>query len=265
MLKTKGIRKFEKRLFNSFKVILSLVCFNLIVSCVTQRKIEYIQDRNKDVISFDESEYPDYTLKSNDELYININSLDEEAANVFARSVRQESMSPYSASLMSHSVDKEGNLFLPLVGKVYVKGKTLSEVSMILRDSLIHVLNQPIVTVKLVNRYVSVLGEVRTPGHFPYSQDKLTVLDAIALAGDVTEYGNRDNVLILRNENNKNYRINVNLTNSEILESPYYFIRPNDIIYIKPMRRKFWGMREFPFAILFSTITTGLLIYNVWR
>lgn len=239
-------------------------------SCVTQSKVEYLQDSNKGIKPFKEAEYPDYKLKSNDELFIQINSLDEGAANVFTNPGRQTSISsggisPYSASLMSYSIDKEGYLLLPVIGKIYAKGQTLSQVSVILTDSLDHILSHPIVTVKLVNRFVSVLGEVRNPGHYSYSQEKLSIYDAIGLAGDITDYGDRDKVIIVRNENGENIRVNVTLTGSEILTSGFYYLRPNDIVYVKPLRNKFWGMRQFPFSILFSTITSGLLIYNIFR
>jgi len=244
-----------------------LVFIVLLSSCVTQRSVEYIQDENADIKSFDVAEFPDYRLKSNDELYININSLDEAAASVFSNNTEQfqQALSPYSASMMSYSIDKDGNLLLPVIGSIYVKDKTPSEVSFILRDSLSHILNQPIVTVKLVNRYVSVLGEVRNPGHYIYSQEKLSILDAIGLAGDITDYGNRNKIILVRNENSKNLRINVDLTRSEVLSSDYYNIRPNDIIYVKPLANKFWGMRQFPFTVIFSTITTALLIYTALR
>jgi polysaccharide export outer membrane protein len=138
-------------------------------------------------------------------------------------------------------------------------------VSTILKDSLSHILNQPVVTVKLVNRYVSVLGEVKNPGHFPYSQDKLTIYDALGLAGDITDYGNRNKVILIRNINGENIRINVDITKSDILISDYYNLRPNDIVYVKPLRNKFWGMRQFPFEILFSTLTTALLFYSIFK
>jgi polysaccharide export outer membrane protein len=253
-----------------FYLVAILTLFSLLSSCVTQRKVEYLRDKNNNIKSFDEAEFPDYKLKSNDELFIQINSLDVGAANVFSIANGQSptnagNMSPYGASLMSYSVDKEGYLLLPVIGNVNVNGKTLSQVSIMLRDSLIHVLNQPIVTVKLVNRYVSVLGEVNNPGHFPYSQDKLSIYDAIALAGDIAEYGNRNEVILVRNENGKNIRINLKLTESDILASGFFNLRPNDIIYVKPLRNKFWGMRQFPFSLVFSTITTGLLIYNIFK
>jgi polysaccharide export outer membrane protein len=116
-----------------------------------------------------------------------------------------------------------------------------------------------------VNRYVSVLGEVKNPGHFAYSQDKLTIYDALGLAGDITDYGNRNKVILIRNINGENIRVNVDITNSDILASEYYNLRPNDIVYVKPLRNKFWGMRQFPFTILFDTLTTALLFYSIFK
>ena len=251
------------------KLIVLLFIAIILTSCVTQRKIEYLQDK-EDVKTFREAEFPDYRLKSNDELFINISSLDEASANIFSNSGQTQGMGagtiqPYGASLMSYSIDKDGFLLLPVIGKIMVKNRTLSDVSLILKDSLNNILSQPVVSVKLVNRYISILGEVNSPGHFPYSQDKLTIYDAIGLAGDITEYGNRDYVTLVRNDNGENSRINVDLTKSAMLSSEYYYMRPNDILYVKPLRNKFWGMRQFPFSILFSTLTTGLLIYEITR
>jgi polysaccharide export outer membrane protein len=109
------------------------------------------------------------------------------------------------------------------------------------------------------------LGEVKNPGHFSYSQDKLTIYDALGFAGDITDYGNRNKVILIRNINGENIRINVDITNSDILASDYYNLRPNDIVYVKPLRNKFWGMRQFPFTILFDTLTTALLFYSIFK
>jgi polysaccharide export outer membrane protein len=165
--------------------------------------------------------------------------------------------------LLSYTIDKEGYVFMPLIGKIQVKDKTLSEVAALLKDALKGILNQPVVSVKLVNRFVSVLGEVKNPGHFPYSQDKLTIYDALGLAGDIDEYGNRKNLILIRNQNGENIRININLNESEILSSDFYYLRPNDILYVKPLREKFWGLREFPYGTILSAITTALLIYSI--
>ena len=248
-----------------------IVIFIIIISsCVTQRDIEYMHDRNKDIKSFNEAELSDYRIKPSDELYIQISSLDEAAASVFSITKEQSynttaTIQPYGASLLSYGVDKEGYLLLPVIGNIFVKDKTLSQVCVLLKDSLSHILNQPIVSVKLVNRYVSVLGEVAKPGLFPYAQEKLTIYDALALAGDITVYGNRTDVILVRNEDGKNIRVNVNLNKSDLLSSSYYNLRPNDIIYVKSLRKRFWGMSQFPYAMILSTITTALLMYNVLK
>ena len=251
------MRNFSLLFVSIFLVIMS--------SCVTQRQVEYLRDKNNVPKTFNEAEFKDYKLKSNDELYIQINSLDESLSNVFSKSGGGQAMSaiqPYSASLLSYSIDNEGYLLVPIVGNVYAKDKTITQLTTMLKDSLNRILSQPIVSVKLVNRYITVLGEVRNPGHFPYSQEKLSVYDAVSLAGDITDYGNRKEVLLIRNEDGKNIRINLNLTKSDILLSNYYQLRPNDILYVKPRRNRFWGFREFPFTIVLTGITTALLVLN---
>lgn len=235
-------------------------------SCVTQRNVEYLQDRDRNVKEFKTLDFQDYKLKPNDDIMIQISSLDDAGgANVFSNPNRQGnsvSMDQFAASLLSHTIDKDGYLDYPVIGKFLVKDKTIAQVSAMLKESLVNVLNQPVVSIKLINRFVSVLGEVRNPGHFPYAQDKLSIYDAIGLAGDISDYGNRSNVILIRNENGKNIRVNLNLTKSGILESDYYFLRPNDILYVKPARKKFWGMKEFPFSILLSSISTAIVVVS---
>lgn len=251
---------------NNIISLVTIVTFFVMSGCVTQRDIEYLQAKDNNINAFKEADIADYKLKSNDELYIQINSLDEAATNVFSNTGSQQyigSMQPYGASLISYTINKEGYLLLPIIGNILVKDKTLSQISQIIKDSLINILNQPIVTVKLVNRYISVLGEVRNPGHFPYAQEKLTVYDALGLAGDLTIYSNRKEVVLARNENGKNIIIRLDLTKPEILESNYYYLRPNDMVYVKPLKKRVWGMSQFPFSVFLSTISTALLVYTV--
>jgi len=250
-----------------YNYVLGLILIHL-TSCVTQKNVEILQDDESVSKSYTETNIEDYHIKPFDELYIEISSLDEAAATVFTSSASQQfssqgSIQPYGASLVSYTVDKTGQLLLPLIGQIQVKDKTIPQAIEIIKDSLYNILNQPIVKMKLVNRFVSVLGEVRNPGHFAYSQEKLTIFDALGIAGDINEYGNRREVLLARNENGKNARIILDLTNPDILSSKYYIIKPNDLVYVKPLRKKFWGMREFPFAITLSAISTAILLYNV--
>ena len=123
-------------------------------------------------------------------------------------------------------------------------------------------LSKPTVTVKLSNRFVTILGEVRAPGHYPYSEEKLTIFEALGMAGDITDFGNRKKVSITRNENDVNKLVSLDLTDPGIASSEYLYIRPNDVIYVKPLRKKFWAMNEFPYGFMIAIISTGILVYS---
>lgn len=255
---------FNRKVFLAFSALFIL----LLSGCVTQKEVEYLQGADKTPKTFTEAVMPDYRLKPFDELFIKVNSLDDPSANVFSTAAGQQggnsdNISPYGASLISYSINKDGYLQLPLIGNVLVKDKTISQVRLLLTDSLSHILSQPIVSVKLVNRYVSVLGFVKNPGHFPYSQEKISIFDALGLAGDMTVFANRKNVLLTRNENGKNTIVKLDLTKPELLTSDYYYIRPNDLVYVMPLKKRIWGISEFPFGILLSSISLTLVIYSL--
>lgn len=249
-----------------FPVKYTFILLSIVVvfsSCVSQKQLEYLQTKGNDKKEFSKIELTEYTLKPNDELYIQISSLDETASNVFKKEDRSYgSMDAYSASLVSYTVDKNGIIDLPVIGKINVEGKTVTEVVTRVKEALVNILSQPVVTVKLVNRNVSVLGEVKNPGHFVFSQGTISVFDALGLAGDITEYGNRKKIVLLRKENDHMTKVTLDLTKTNILESPYFYVRPNDIVYVKPLRSKLYGFRPLPFSIILSSITTGILVLN---
>jgi polysaccharide export outer membrane protein len=256
------------RLKINFDSIITLVLLFLLSGCVTQREMEYLQKDGRTPKSFKEADVSEYKLRVDDELYIQVTSLDEAADNILQTSgnqllINSGSIQPYGVSLVSYTVNKKGFLSLPIIGVIYVKDRSLPEVREIIIDSLANILNQPSVTIKLVNRYISVLGEVRNPGHFPYAQDKLTIFNAIGAAGDMTKFANRKEVLLTRNENGANLLITVDLTKPDVLESSYYYLRPNDVIYVKPLKKRVWGTSEFPFSLILSTLTFTLLFYSV--
>jgi polysaccharide biosynthesis/export protein len=244
--------------------ILFLIILILFQSCVVQHDLEYMKNEKHSSLTTIEPPFSVYRLQPSDALYIQISSLDDAASNVFAQtSATSTTLDPYSAYLNSFTIGQDGYVQLPVIGKIKAAGKTTVEVSDIIKDSLNRILSLPVITVKLVNQYVTVLGEVRNPGHYVYSQDKLTVFDAIGLAGDISNYGNRKKVALLRNENGKIVRVYFDLTDPGFLTSKYYYIQPNDMVYVKSMKKRIWGTETIPFALIFSTITTGLLIYTI--
>ena len=223
-----------------------------------------MQGKEKPIQTYDGVDLPDYQLKPQDELFIQITSLDDESTNVFkmAEQGNTYNLTPYSASLLSYQISIEGYLQLPVIGDLNVVGKTTNEVRMMIQDSLEYILSKPTVTVKLSNRFVTILGEVRAPGHYSYTEEKLTIYDALGMAGDITDFGNRKEVSITRNENNVYKMVTLDLTDPEIVSSEYLYIRPKDILYVEPLRRKFWNMSSFPYALLIAAISTGILVYT---
>ena len=141
--------------------------------------------------------------------------------------------------------------------------EVITEVGEMIKKSLAKILSQPTVTVKLVNRFITVLGEVQRPGHYNYYQEKISIYDALGLAGDATSFANRKKVILVRNEGGENHKVPVNLNDTEMLSSNYLYLRPNDIVYVPPMRKKFWAMEQFPYDLLMSAITAAILFYSV--
>jgi polysaccharide export outer membrane protein len=239
----------------------------LFSSCVTHRDLVYMREIDQPIQTYDDVDLPDYQLKPQDQLYINITSLDDESTNVFKMAEEGNSfnLTPYSASLLSYQISKEGYLQLPVIGNMNVVGKTTNEVRIMIQDSLEYVLSKPTVTVKLSNRYVTILGEVRSPGHYSYTVEELTIYQALGLAGDITDFGNREEVRITRNENNINKIVTLDLKDPGILTSEYHYIRPNDLLYVKPLRKKFWNMSTFPYSLIIATISTVILVYTATK
>ncbi|MCK5368564.1 MAG: polysaccharide biosynthesis/export family protein, partial [Cyclobacteriaceae bacterium] len=174
--------------FKFKNLIIAGLIATLFSSCVTHNDLVYMQGKEKPIQTYDGVDLPDYQLKPQDELFIQITSLDDESTNVFkmAEQGNTYNLTPYSASLLSYQISIEGYLQLPVIGDLNVVGKTTNEVRMMIQDSLEYILSKPTVTVKLSNRFVTILGEVRAPGHYSYTEEKLTIYDALGMAGDIT-------------------------------------------------------------------------------
>ena len=121
-------------------------------------------------------------------------------------------------------------------------------------------LNQPAVNVRFVDKVVTVLGEVEGPGVYTFTKREIPILEALAYAGDMTVYGNRNKILIIREEENIIYRHRIDITEPGVQASKYYYIRPNDIVYVEPLKRRIWGFETIPIGLIFSTITATLLV-----
>lgn len=250
-------------IFKGFLLFISIgFVFN---ACIPQKRLKYLQthDETDTLNSFILPEKPVYKIQPHDELYIKINSLDEQGANLYERSTESRySMQSEMLYLYSYPVNDSGNVSLPFIGEVYLEGMTLSESQKAIEQALSSYLNKPTVNVKFINKFITILGEVNRPGKYRLTEKRITIYEAIGMAGDMTGFGNRKNVKLLREKDDESIMYTIDLTSKHIIESEHYYLMPNDVIYIEPYNIKSWGIKEVPYSVIFSTITTFLLILN---
>lgn len=244
-------------------VFISLLVF---FSCVPQKDLIYVQSpaekERKPEVFYIESAVK-YLIQPGDELYIRISTFDE-ASNIFSTTGR-DYISQVDVTLISYSVNEEGYVRLPYAGNVRLLNLTLDEASDVVEDALKGFINQPSVSIKFVNKKVTILGEVGEPGIYNFYDKSINIFQALGHASDISEFGNRKKVLVIREENNVVTKTYVDLTSEKIFTSAYYIVKPNDIIYVEPLRRKKWGMNVFRFDLLFSVVSSTLLILNFLR
>jgi polysaccharide export outer membrane protein len=178
-------------------------------------------------------------IATDDELYISVSSADPTASAQFnlpaSNPATSSSLQVYqSPRQLTYIVDTKGDIDFPQLGKVHVAGMTTEELEAMLKTRISKWVDEPTVDVRLMNFRVNVLGEVAKPGAITVSKNRYTILDALADVGDMTPYGVREEVLLIREENGTQKRVLLDLTSSDLLISEYYYLQPNDYIYVKP-------------------------------
>lgn len=252
------------------RTILFMLVLVFLGSCVPLKKVRYIQDKAHEQVS-DTAIYrhqlPDYRVQQGDHLHIDVKNIDTKNMDPFQQKNNTGSQIASEASvyLNSYLVSEEGSVDFPLVGKVFVQGKTIFEVQKELQGIVSEFFQLTTVSVKLINFRVSLLGEVVRPGTFLVYQDNLNVFQAISLSGDLTKMANRKEVKVIRKTREGTTVHKVNLLSTKLLESPAYYLQPGDIVYVEPLKGRNFAFTEFPYALLFSTISTTLLIINFFK
>ncbi|MBN2616248.1 MAG: polysaccharide export protein [Bacteroidales bacterium] len=205
-----------------------------------------------------------YRVQPGDNLYIRVASMDDKT-NMLLNSVGggqygYNISSGASVYLNSFMVDSKGYIQYPLSGKVYVRNMTVSEIKKELQQKLAQYLKESVVVVKLVNYNITLLGEVHRPGQYKIYQNNINLFEAVSMAGDLTDFANREKVAIIRQSDDGSKVIYVNMTKRDILSSPYFYLKPNDIIYVPPLKGKQFAFSNFPYAVVFSGISSLILL-----
>ena len=232
----------------------------LVSSCYNTKNVAYFQDLNDTAGIYTQRmlDTIQTRIQADDILSIVVNSINPQATAPFNTgnispalpAVPQVSQNPYSGTTVNPSaldgsntlkgylVDKNGNIDFPVLGNIHVAGLTIVEFRDSLKKRLDQYLQSPTVNVRIANFKVTVLGEVGRPSTFSIPSERISVIDAIGMAGDLTIFGKRENVLVVREESGKREFVRLNLNSSDIFQSPYYYLKQNDIVYVEPNKSK---------------------------
>lgn len=221
-----------------FKVFCSLCLILLSCSCAQRRNLVYLSDLPANsTASTIENADRDPTIQSNDLLSITVNTLSPESNILFSVNSNNVNKNGYLEK-EGYRVNKDGNINLPVAGLVNVKGLTIEEAQKHLVRELTNYVKKPIVNIQFLNFRVTVIGEVNNPSTLTISNEQINLLEALGMAGDLTAYGKRENVLVIREVEGKRSIVRMNLNNKSILDSPYFYLKQNDIIYVEPDKAK---------------------------
>lgn len=254
-----------------------LVAIFLLASCQSYKKVPYLQDSEMVGQAIQQETLYDAKIMPKDQLTVMVSCTNPELAAPFNLAAVGSAgvtagSSPGQSSQQTYLVDNEGNINFPVLGALKVGGLTKKEVEQMIVEKLKpYIKETPIVTVRMVNYKISVLGEVAGPGTFTISNEKVNLLEALAMAGDMTIYGIRDNVKLIREDaDGKQQIITLDLNKAETLLSPYYWLQQNDIVYVTPNKAKarnsdISNSTSIWFSATSILISLASLLVNIFR
>lgn len=246
-----------------------LIILFVLVGCASQKEVAYFRGVNSssaDSINKTFYKAHEASICTGDLLSITVTGLDPKAVAPFnlplVSYATPGSDQLYSApTLQSYLVDIKGDINFPVIGTIRLAGLTKSQAIELLNKKLSPYLQNAIVTVQFMNYRITVLGEVLRPGQYSVSNERVTVLDALGLAGDMTIYGKRNNVLITRENNGKLEFVRLNLNTDEVFKSPYFYLQQNDVIYVEPNNVKSVASQNISlYLAAISTIATTVAV-----
>ena len=251
----------------------------LLSSCGSSKNVAYIQ--NSDSINYEQSRFLyDARIMPKDQLTISVNTVDPEVSapyNLLLQNSYTQGSSVSSGrggTLMPYLVDNDGYINFPVIGRLHVSGLTKSECENLIMEKIRRYMAEdqnPVVTVRMSSYSISVLGEVARPGSFQVSREKITILEALAQAGDLTIYGVRDRVKLIREDASGKKEVHtLNLNDANLLNSPYYYLQQNDVVYVEPNNVKAQNSKVGQTTTLWFSATSILisltsLLYNILK
>lgn len=254
--------------------LLALIGLILATSCTSYKQVPYLQN-SREIDTTIVTELYDARIQPKDMLTITVSSENQEAAIPFNLTVATtgslNSRSTYSQPvLQTYLVDNNGYIEFPTIGQIHISGLTKTETESLIKSKIkSHFSSDPIVNVRFTNYKISVLGEVARPNTYTISNEKVNLFEALAMAGDLTIYGKRDGIKLIREEMDGTKKIiPINLNDANLIYSPYYYLRQNDVIYVEPNKAKaqnseIGSMTSMFFSATSIMISIANLLFNI--
>ncbi len=252
-------------------LILQLIAILVLTSCGSRKNIVYFQDEPiEDGVLV--SEPKPIIYKPDDILTINVSALDPDTVKPFNLMVVSNNDTNLlnaggQQQFQSYLIDYDGNIDFPVLGKLKVAGLNRTELTAMLVEKISEYANNPIVNVRLSNFTITILGEVRNPGTFTIKDERITVLEALGLADDLTIFGKRKNVLLIREVDGKKKFAKIDLTSVNAVNSPVYYLQQNDVIYVEPnnakIRASSYNQNNSVLISAIGTLTTIIAVFLV--
>lgn len=235
-------------------------------ACVTQRQLPYLQGKDYSTTAAVQvdNERQAYHLQAGDVLSIKVQSVEPSLNDMFSVTSGQniQSGDPGSLFVSGYSVDDAGGIVLPTVGRLTVAGLTVEETQQLVQKNVARFMRTANVVVKLTSFKLTVLGEVRAPGRYYIYNTQATVLEGLGLAGDLTEYGNRNNVKLIRQTAKGSEVVLLDLTDPNLLRSKYYYLLPNDALYVEPLKARAGRANANNLGLVLGAISTVVLLLS---
>jgi polysaccharide export outer membrane protein len=233
----------------TFRLLFLLAITTAFSACKTYKNIVYFKDVNDSLYNQAQSipltNFTDPVIRPNDILQVSVQTLDPQSSSMTGAQTTStynvqgaSSMAAGGSTVQGFLVDKNGNIELPLVGTIKVSGMTTTDAKEAIRKKASLYYKDPVVNVRFANFNISVIGEVNRPAQYTVPNEKASILDAIAMAGDLTIYGKRENVMLIREEDGVKKAIRFDLNKSDIFQNPYFYLRQGDVIYVAPNKAK---------------------------
>ncbi len=237
--------------------------------CISKKSINYLNDpslSNGSSKLFENRKF-EYRVQVNDVLSIRVMGLDDATSKFFNVESQSNGTNLTDAAMFvnGYSVDKNGQVQLPTVGKIKVQGLTIGETQELVQRKINEFFTNATVILKMVNWRLSVLGQVSRPGAFQVYNNQITILDALALAGGPDEFADKSHVTLLRQSERGVQALYVDLSNTQVLSSEYYYLLPNDIVYVPALKARPGRLNLELLSVLLSAVTVAVLVINSTR